>query len=103
MIFNYVFLFSVVRLREFSSARQDKFMVKITDMNENSLGTKIVVADLRWGGSTDVGDSSKKAQKVLPLFNYANTSLASAEHALFLSWVSSWIFISRVRKSGGQR
>jgi len=100
-MFFFFFCFSVVRLREFSSARQDKFMVKITDMNENSLGTKIVVADLRWGGSTDVGDSSKKAQKVL--FNYANTSLASAEHALFLSWVSSWIFISRVRKSGGQR
>ena len=62
--FFFLLLVRVVRLKEFTGARQDKFMVKITDANENSLGTKIVVADLKWGGSPEAGEVSKKSQKV---------------------------------------
>ena len=82
----------MVRLREFSSARQDKFMVKITDMNENSLGTKIVVADLKWGGSTDAGELAKKAQKVA--FCFSPTIMQTPQSSLLntLSSVSSSSF-----------
>jgi len=38
-------------------------MVKFTDVNENSMGTKIVVADLKWGHATEASQA-KKPQKV---------------------------------------
>lgn len=48
-------------MKEFTSPRQDKFLVKITNSNNEELNSKVIIAELKVGGPTTSNEPPKKS------------------------------------------